>query len=92
LIFCLKDLSICESVVLNSPTITVLESICIMYSSVCLMKLGVYSMNVGHACNPNYSGGRHWNHHGLRPGWAKNLQDSISANKLGVVVHACDSN
>jgi hypothetical protein len=45
LIFCLDDLSIGDRGVLNSPTTTVLESICSFQSfSVYLMKLGALTL------------------------------------------------
>jgi hypothetical protein len=45
LIFRLDDLSISDREVLNSPTTTVLESICAFKSfSVCLMKLGALTL------------------------------------------------
>jgi hypothetical protein len=35
---------------------------------------------VGHTCNPSYSGGRDGEDHGLRPVRAKSSQDPISTN------------
>jgi hypothetical protein len=52
------------------------------------MLLGV----MGCTCNPNYLGGGDWKDCSSSLTWAKSLQDPISTNKLGVVVHVCNTN
>jgi hypothetical protein len=42
-----------------------------------------------YACNPSYLGGGELKDLGSSPALAKSLQDSISANKLSVVIHVC---
>jgi hypothetical protein len=43
---------------------------------------------MAHTCKPSTLGGEDWKDSGSRPAWAKNYQDPISNNKLGVVMHA----
>jgi hypothetical protein len=45
-------------------------------------------MQVAHACNPSYSGGREQEDHGLKPVWAnssKGLISKIPITKIGLV-------
>jgi hypothetical protein len=45
-----------------------------------------------HIDNPHYLGGGDQEDHSSRSVWAKSQQNSISTNKLGVMVHACHPN
>jgi hypothetical protein len=45
---------------------------------------------VAYDCNPSYSGGGDQKDCDLRPAWAKNKQDPMSTDKLGMAVHLCN--